>query len=64
MNFDTQYIIITFGRNDNAHAFVLKIETVYPKIKAGGGFELPCNGVSNKELVLIGPPSSGYTVLF
>ena len=55
---------ITFGRNDNAHAFVLKIETVYPKIKAGGGFELLRSGVSNKELVLITPPSSGYTVPF
>lgn len=55
---------ITFGRNDNAYAFVLKVETVYPKIKAGGGFELLRSDVSNKELVLIAPPPSGYTLPF
>ena len=55
---------LTFGRNDDALAFVLKIETVYPKIKTGGGFELLRSGASYKELVLITPPPSGYTVPF
>ncbi|CAB3994772.1 PREDICTED: uncharacterized protein LOC107356592 [Paramuricea clavata] len=55
---------LTFGRTDDALAFVSKIETVYPKIKTGGGFELLRSGASNKEIILITPPPSGYTVPF
>ena len=55
---------LTFGRTDHALAFVSKIETVYPKIKTGGGFELLRSGASNKEIILITPLPSGYTVPF
>lgn len=55
---------ITFGRNDDALAFMLKIETVYPRIKSGGGFELLRSGATNKELIVICQPPSGYSVPF
>jgi hypothetical protein len=32
--------MIVFDRSDDALAFIDKIETVYPKIKNGGGFEI------------------------
>ncbi len=55
---------LTFGLNDDASAFIAKVEAVYPKIKTGGGFDLLRSGATNKELMLITPPLSGYTVPF
>lgn len=45
-------------------AFVEKIESVYPKLKDAGGFELLRSGPSSKDLIVINPPASGYTVPF
>lgn len=55
---------IVFNRRDQAITFVVKLESIYPKLKDGGGFELLRSGPSNKDLVVITPPASGYSVPF
>ena len=55
---------IVFNRRDQAITFVEKLESIYPKLKDGGGFELLRGGPSNKDLVVITPPASGYSVPF
>lgn len=54
---------IVFNRNDQASAFMEKIESVYPKLENAGGFELLWSGPF-KDLVVITPPPSGYSVPF
>ena len=56
--------MIVFDRSDDALAFIDKIETVYPKIKYGGGFEILWSGARNKDLVLLIPPPCGYSIPF
>ena len=41
-----------------------KQEEGYPKLIAGGGFEILQRGLSPSELSIIPPPNSGYTVHF
>ena len=41
-----------------------KLEIVYPKLKASGGFELLRSGSPSSKLSLIPPPSGGYSVAF
>ena len=41
-----------------------KLESVFPKLKAGGGFELPRSGSPSSKLSLITHPSGGYSVAF
>lgn len=55
---------IVFHRKDQPLAFAEKVESVYPKLKDAGGFELLRSGPSNKDLVVITPPASGYSVAF
>ena len=50
-----------FNHTDQAITFVEKLESIYPKLK-DGGFELLRSGPSNKDLVVITPPASGYSV--
>ena len=40
-----------------------KLESVYPKLKEAGGFEILRSGPSNKDLVVINPPASGHSVV-
>ena len=53
---------IVSNRTDQAITFVEKLESIYPKLKDGGGFELLRSGPSNKDLVVITPLASGYSV--
>ena len=55
---------VAFNRKDGALAFVEKIESVYPKLKDAGEFELPRSGPSSKDLIVIHPPASDYRVPF
>ena len=55
---------IVLNRRDQAIAFVEKLESIYPKLKEGSGFELLRSRPSNKDLVVITPPASGYSVPF
>ena len=41
-----------------------KLESVYSKLKAGGGFELLRSGSPSSKLLLITLPSGGYSVAF
>ena len=41
-----------------------RLESVYPKLKAGAGFELLRSGSPSSKLSLIIPPSGGYSVPF
>ena len=41
-----------------------KLESVYPKLKDAGGFELLRMGSPNAKLFLINPPAGGYSVPF
>ena len=55
---------IVFKKDDNASAVVAKTEENFPKLQSCGGFEILRSGASNKNLVLIPPPPSGYSVPF
>ena len=55
---------IVFGCKDNAVAVQAKLEEEFPKLKAGGGFEILRSGGS-RALVTINPHMvSGYSVRF
>lgn len=41
-----------------------KLESIYPKLKDAGGFELLRMGSPNSKLFLINPPAGGYSVPF
>ena len=41
-----------------------RLESVYPKLKDGGGFELLRSGLPSSKLSLMTPPSGGYSVPF
>ena len=41
-----------------------KLESIFPKMKASGGFELLRSGSPSSKLSLITPPSGGYSVAF
>ena len=55
---------IVFKKDANASAFVAKIEEYFPKLQSCGGFDILRSGASNKNLVVISPPPSGYSVPF
>ena len=55
---------IVFHRKDQPLASAEKMESVYPKLINAGGFELLRRGPSNKDLVAITPPASGYSSFF
>ena len=45
-----------------SRTFKEKRESVYPKLKDAGGFELLRMGSPNAKLFLINPPAGGYSV--
>ena len=55
---------ICFNSKVNAAAVKKRLEESYPKLIAGGGFEILRRGLSPSELSSIPPPNSGYTVNF
>ena len=55
---------ICFNSKANATEVKTKLEESYPKLIAGGGFEILRRGLSSSELSIIPPPNSGYTVHF
>lgn len=52
---------IVFGNNDGASKLKSTLESFYPKLKFGRGFEILRNG-SNNNLVLLPVPTTGYLV--
>ena len=55
---------ICFNSKVNATEVKTKLEESYPKLIAGGGFEILRRGLSPSELSIIPPPNLGYTVNF
>ena len=55
---------VTFGNKDGALIFKGKLEETYPKLKQGGGFQQLRSGARPGELLVVKPPSTGYTVPF
>ncbi|CAB4034448.1 Hypothetical predicted protein [Paramuricea clavata] len=55
---------IVFKKDGSASAFVGKLKEYFPKLQNCGGFEILRSGASNKDLVVIHPPPSGYSVPF
>ena len=55
---------ICFNSKVNTTEVKTKLEESYPKLIAGGGFEILRRGLSPSELSIIPPPNSGYTVHF
>ena len=53
---------ICFNSKANATEVKTKLEESYPKLIAGGGFEILHRGLSSSEISTIPPPNSGYTV--
>ena len=53
-----------FNSKVNTTEVKTKLEESYPKLIAGGGFEILRRGLSSSELSIIPPPNSGYTVHF
>jgi len=54
---------IVFGSKDGAKEMKSKLESTYPKLVQGGGFEILRTGSKN-ELVLISPSAAGYCLPF
>ena len=52
---------IVFNHRDQAITFIEELESVYPKLKDGGGFELLRTSPSNKERMVITPLASVYS---
>ena len=52
---------IVFGNKDGAIEVNQKIEAMYPKLKAGGGFEILRSGMDNK-LMFVPPTACRYSV--
>ena len=52
---------IVFGNKDGAIEVNQKMEAMYPKLKAGGGFEILRSGMGNK-LMFVPPTACGYSV--
>ncbi|KAK2572104.1 hypothetical protein P5673_002306 [Acropora cervicornis] len=55
---------VVFSCKGTALDVKTKLESVFPKLKAGGGFELLRSGSPSSKLSLITPPSGGYSVAF
>ena len=55
---------ICFNSKANATEVKTKLEESYPKLIAGGGFEILRRGLSPSELSIIPPSNSGYNVNF
>ena len=55
---------ICFHSKANVTEVKTKLEESYPKLIAGGGFEILRRCPSSSELSVIPPPNSGYTVHF
>ena len=60
---DHQQKTVIFNRKDGPLAFVEKLESVFPKLKGAGGFEILRSGPTNEDLVLINPPPTSYSVI-
>lgn len=52
---------VVFGNKDGAVEVSKKLEGAYPKLKAGGGFELLRSGIGS-SLAFLPPPATGYSV--
>ena len=52
-----------FGSKDGAAKVKRKLESTYPKLVEGGGFEILRSGARN-DLVVVTPPMAGYSVPF
>jgi hypothetical protein len=54
---------ISFHKDANAISVKAKLEEVYPRLVAGGGFEILRSGMSPKDMHLLTlPANSGYSV--
>ena len=54
---------IVFGSKDGAAEVKRKLESTYPKLVEGGGFEILRSG-ARSDLVVVTPPMAGYFVPF
>ena len=54
---------IVFGSKDEADEVKRKLESTYPKLVEGGGFEILRSG-ARSDLVVVTPPMAGYLVPF
>ena len=52
---------VVFGNKDQAIEVSKKLEAAYPKLKAGGGFEILRSGIGS-SLAFVSPPATGYSV--
>ena len=52
---------VVFGNKDGAIEVTKKLEAAYPKLKAGGGFEILRSGMGS-SLAFVPPPATGYSV--
>ena len=52
---------VVFGNKDEAIEVSKKLEAAYPKLKAGGGFEILRSGIGS-SLAFVSPPATGYSV--
>ena len=55
---------IEFQRKDDPSQVKVKLEEAYPKLATGGVFELLRSSVTPRDLEVIEPPASGYSVRF
>ena len=54
---------VVFGNKDGSVDVSKKLEAAYPKLKAGGGFEILRSGIGN-SLAFLHPPATGYSVSY
>ena len=52
---------MVFGNKDEAIEVSKKLEAAYPKLKAGGGFEILRSGIGS-SLAFVPPQATGYSV--
>ena len=52
---------VVFGNKDEAIEVSKKLEAAYPKLKAGGGFEILRSGIGS-SLSFVSPPATRYSV--
>ena len=57
-----KWLYKTPGWGEKSRIFKEKRESVYPKLKDAGGFELLRMGSPNAKLFLINPPAGGYSM--
>lgn len=54
---------VVFCNKDGAIEVSKKLEAAYPKLKAGGGFEILRSGIG-RSLAFVSPPATGYSVSY